>query len=158
MDVDWLDETEMRAWLAYRRMKGLLDLQVARDLAADCGLSEPDYHVLSTLGEEPRRRWYLGELADRLLWSASRLSHQLTRMERRGLVTRVIQDGDQRGASIRLSPEGRQVIRSAAPHHVRSVRTHFIDRLSRDQMVAFAEICEAVLEHLPTPDGRTLAE
>jgi len=35
----WLDETEADAWMGYRRMKGLLDLQVARDLAAAQGTS-----------------------------------------------------------------------------------------------------------------------
>jgi DNA-binding MarR family transcriptional regulator len=150
---EWLDDLEMRAWLGYRRMQGLLDREVARDLAADSGLSEPDYHVLSTLSETPDADWRLREFADRLLWSPSRLSHQLTRMERRGLVERSARPGDPRGATIRLTRQGRAAVEAAAPAHVRSVRRHVIDMLSRDQLRALTEITETVLSHLQRPDG-----
>ena len=53
-DVRWLDDAESRAWLGYRRMRGRLDLRLARDLTEDSGLSEPDYDVLSSLGTAPR--------------------------------------------------------------------------------------------------------
>ncbi len=147
MTAPWLDETEARAWTGYRRMKGLLDLQVARDLAADSGLSDADYHVLSTLAETHGEDWRLGSLAARLLWSPSRLSHQLRRMQQRGLIVRE-PDGDTRGPSIALSRHGWETVETAAPHHVRSVRRHFIDLLSRDQLAALAEISDLVVEHL----------
>ncbi|MFC7615154.1 hypothetical protein ACFQV2_18205 [Actinokineospora soli] len=49
----WLDETEDRAWRGYRRMFLLLNAQVAKELTARTGLSEPDYDVLSALSETP---------------------------------------------------------------------------------------------------------
>ncbi|HMG62055.1 MAG TPA: MarR family transcriptional regulator, partial [Streptosporangiaceae bacterium] len=66
-DVSWLSPEEERAWRAYRRMRTLLDLQNARDLARDSHLSESDYDVLSTLSEKPGRSWRASELAARLL-------------------------------------------------------------------------------------------
>jgi hypothetical protein len=44
---NWLSAREAHAWRGYRRMRALLDLQLARDLARDSGLSEADYDVLS---------------------------------------------------------------------------------------------------------------
>ncbi|HEX3784860.1 MAG TPA: MarR family transcriptional regulator [Pseudonocardiaceae bacterium] len=144
----WLAADEARAWMGYRRMKGLLDLQVARDLAADAKLSDADYCVLSTLGERPEEDWRLRPLAEALLWSPSRLAHHLTRMEQRGLITRETHTEDGRGASISLSANGSTAIEAAAPAHVRSVRRHFLDLLSPEQLRAFSEITDTVLAHL----------
>ncbi|HLK76019.1 MAG TPA: helix-turn-helix domain-containing protein, partial [Streptosporangiaceae bacterium] len=87
-ETRWLDEDEHRAWLGYRRMRLWLDAQIARDLAEDSGLSLADYDVLSTLASAEDRRGRSTEIAARMLWSKSRLSRQLDRMERRGLVKR----------------------------------------------------------------------
>jgi len=153
MQSEWLDETEARAWVGYRRMKSLLDLQVARDLTADSGLSDADYHVLSTLGETDGHDWRLRALAERLLWSTSRLAHHLTRMEQRALVSREQHPGDPRGASITLSREGRRAVETAAPLHVDSVRKHFIDLLTREQLETLSEITDVVLTHLRAVQG-----
>src|SRR5579864_681055 len=98
----WLSESEERAWRRYRRMRALLDLQLSRDLARD-GLSEPDYDVLSTLSEAEGDRWRVTEFARRLLWDQSRLSHHLSRMEKRGLVAREDCTTDGRGAFVILT-------------------------------------------------------
>ncbi|MGH8826950.1 MAG: MarR family winged helix-turn-helix transcriptional regulator, partial [Jiangellaceae bacterium] len=119
-----------------------------RDLAHDSGLSDADYDVLSTVSDTPDVDWRLRELADRLLWSPSRLSHHLSRMESRGLVERDSRPADNRGASIALTADGRRAIEAAAPHHLRSVRKHFIDLLTREQIDTLADIAETVVEHL----------
>ncbi|MGH3095170.1 MAG: MarR family transcriptional regulator, partial [Streptosporangiales bacterium] len=75
MAVDWLSEEEEHAWRAFRRLLTALPARTARDLAADSGLSMADYEVLSTLSEKPDRRWGLKDLAAKMEWSRSRLSH-----------------------------------------------------------------------------------
>jgi DNA-binding MarR family transcriptional regulator len=148
----WLDPAEDRAWRGYRRMRALLDLQINRDLARDAGLSEPDYDVLSNLSETEGYRWRLSDLAGRMLWSKSRLSHHLTRMQQRGLVTREDCPEDGRGAVVVLTQGGLRAIQAAAPDHVASVRRHLIDLLSPDQIAALGDITETVLSHLATLD------
>jgi DNA-binding MarR family transcriptional regulator len=148
----WLDPAEDRAWRGYRRMRALLDLQINRDLARDAGLSEPDYDVLSNLSETEGYRWRLSDLAARMLWSKSRLSHHLTRMQQRGLVTREDCPEDGRGAVVVLTQGGLGAIQAAAPDHVASVRRHLIDLLSSDQIAALGDITETVLSHLATLD------
>ena len=144
----WLTGPQERAWRRYRRMRTLLDLQIARDLSRDSGLSETDYDVLSTLSEQPGGSWRARDLAAQLLWSTSRLAHHVGRMEQRGLVARQPCPGDARGAIISLTEPGRVALRAAAPLHVASVRRHMIDLLTDDEVAALDAIADQVTTHL----------
>ncbi|WP_433316333.1 MarR family winged helix-turn-helix transcriptional regulator [Micromonospora chersina] len=150
----WLDAREARAWRGYRRMRRLLDLELARELMQDAGLSDPDYDVLSDLSETPDQRLRLSELADRMLWSRSRLSHHLARMQQRGLVTREEHPSDGRGSIVVLTPAGRAAIEAAAPGHVAAVRRHLIDLLTPEEIDALGALTQRVVDRLsgrPTP-------
>ncbi|MEH1122953.1 MarR family winged helix-turn-helix transcriptional regulator [Micromonospora sp. CPCC 206061] len=144
----WLDEREERAWRGYRRMRALLDLQLARDLMRDSGLSEADYDVLSSVSEAEGQRLRLTELAGHMLWSKSRLSHQITRMQQRGLVVREECADDARGSVIALTHEGVRAIEQAAPKHVASVRRHLIDVLTDDEVAALDALTDRVVKRL----------
>ena len=72
----WLTAPQERAWRRYRRMRTLLDLQVARDLNQDSGLSATDYDVLSTLSEQTDSSWRARDLANQLLYRFGRLGGQ----------------------------------------------------------------------------------
>ena len=147
-DVRWLNESEARAWRGYQRMRTLLTAQLARDLSHDCDLSEPDYTVLSNLSEAEGHRWRLNELAARMLWSKSRLSHHIARMEERGLITREECATDGRGAFVVLTRQGMRAIERAAPSHVASVRRNLIDLLTPAEIDALADISQKVVAHL----------
>jgi DNA-binding MarR family transcriptional regulator len=125
-----------------------LRAQVARDLLVDSGLSDADYMVLVNLSEADGHRIRMQDLAARLNWSKSRLSHQLARMQTRGLVQREECPSDARGAYAVLAAGGLAAIEEAAPKHVDSVRRHFIDVLDADQLAALADIGERVTDHL----------
>lgn len=144
----WLTDDEMRAWLGYRRLRTLLDLQITRDLAADSGLSDADYDVLSTVSDAPGHRMRLGELATEIRWSVSRLSHHVSRMEQRGLVARDDCASDGRSATVVLTDEGWATIQAAAKLHVASVRRHFVDLLEPADLAALSTIAGKVLAHL----------
>src|ERR1700678_1142933 len=94
----WLDEAENRAWRGWMTMSGLLRARIARDLQVDSGLSDSDFEVLVHLSEAPEGRIRMTELAAALGWSKSRLSHQCSRMARRGLICREGFAGDARSA------------------------------------------------------------
>jgi DNA-binding MarR family transcriptional regulator len=138
-------------------MSDLLHSQLASDLLAETGVSYADYQVMVHLSEAEDHRVRMTELASRLDWSKSRLSHQFARMEARGLVTREECPTDARGAFAVLTDEGMNEIRRAAPWHVESVRRHFIDLLDPEQVKQLEGIAVAVLDHLRTlPVGRKL--
>jgi len=83
-----------------------------------------------------------------MLWSRSRLSHHIARIETCGLVTREAHPEDGRGAVVVLAPGGRHAIEGGAPGHVASVRAHFFDRLTPAEIEALAEITDKVVEPL----------
>jgi DNA-binding MarR family transcriptional regulator len=129
-------------------MSARLKAQVGRDLLVDSNLSWADYEVLVHLSETDQHRMRMSELALRLDWSKSRLSHQVTRMARRGLLHREECPSDARGAFAVLDQAGLDEIRQAAPSHIESVRRHLIDVLDADQIAALTAITERVLAHL----------
>lgn len=133
--VRWLNPDEERAWRAFRRVMVAVQTGTARDLAA-IGLSEADYEVLSTLSERPGRTSTLGEQADKMAWSKSRLSRHATRMESRGLLRRAPDPTDGRGCLLTLTDKGMTTLESAAPTHLESVRHHFIDHLAPEDLDA----------------------
>jgi len=88
MTERWLSGDEQRAWRTYLQMSSLLPAALNRQLQRDCGLTLPEYEVLVQLSEAPEYRLRPFQVCEALNWEQSRLSHQLTRMERRGLVLR----------------------------------------------------------------------
>jgi DNA-binding MarR family transcriptional regulator len=143
----WLTDEEQRAWRAYIQLAQLLMRQLDRDLHP-FGLSMHDYEILVELSEATSNRLRMTELADRTAQSRSRLSHQVSRMESRGLVVREGCEGDKRGTFAVLTELGSETIGRVAPHHVAGVRRHFIDGLSADGLGALADACEPVLDRL----------
>jgi DNA-binding MarR family transcriptional regulator len=143
----WLTEEEQRAWRAYIRLAQLLMRQLDRDLNP-FGLSMHDYEILVELSEAPHRRMRMTELADRTAQSRSRLSHQINRMEAKGLVGRENCEGDKRGTFAVLTPHGAATIEQVAPYHVASVRRHFIDQLGSLELTALADAYEPLLAEL----------
>jgi DNA-binding MarR family transcriptional regulator len=141
----WLSDDEQRVWRTYLRMSSLLPAALNRQLQQDCGLTLPEYEVLVQLSETPGRRLRPFQICEALNWEQSRLSHQLTRMERRGLLSRQECTADGRGAFIELTPAGADAIGTAAPRHVATVRGLIFDRLSSAQRAAFEEACAAIV-------------
>jgi len=154
-DARWLTERQERAWRALQFMQMRLEGELARQLAADSGLSYPDYLVLVTLTDRPDGRMRLFELAGVLGWEKSRASHHVGRMVERGLVRKQKCDSDRRGFYVVVTARGRREIEAAAPGHVGAVRRLFIEPLTSEQLDAVAEAAEAVLAafDLPTDDG-----
>jgi DNA-binding MarR family transcriptional regulator len=155
---NWLNERESAAWRGYITMSELLRAQLARDLVRETGLSDPDYAVLVQLSEAPDRQLRMSELAARMSWSKSRLSHQVGRMEERGLVQRAECPTDARGSLAVLTDRGFDEIRRAAPSHLASARRHFIDLLNAEQLDALAAIAAPVLDHLRGIGGELTEE
>lgn len=153
MSDTWLAPAEQSAWRAYVRLQGELSARLGRQLQGDAQLSLPDYAVLVELSEAPEGRLRPYALAACLHWEQSRLSHHLSRMQRRGLVDRVVCTEDARGAFVVLTDAGRRVVEAAAPAHAVAVRELLFDGLSAEEVATFERICRKVVERLdPTGD------
>ncbi|HKR51918.1 MAG TPA: MarR family transcriptional regulator, partial [Pseudonocardiaceae bacterium] len=107
-----------------------------------------DYELLVRLSEAPSRQARMSTLAEQVASSKSRISHQIGRLEKAGLVRREECPSDGRGVIAVLTGHGLQVLRSAAPTHVRGVRNHLVDLLSDDERIVLAEVLERIISHL----------
>jgi DNA-binding MarR family transcriptional regulator len=143
----WLSDEEQQAWRATVHLSQLLLRQLDRDLS-EHGLNGRDYEILVELSEAPDHRLRMTDLADATSQSRSRLSHQITRMEKRGLVRRDECEGDKRGTFAVLTGAGVTAIERVAPHHVDQVRLHFIDRLTPGQLEEVRAAFQPIIDYL----------
>lgn len=144
----WLTSAEQQAWRSFIRMHQRLSATVVRDLQAHAKLSGADFEVLVALTDVPESRLRFQDLAKAIDWEQSRLSHQIARMIKRGLVCREECSEDGRAAYVCLTPAGHDVIRAAAPHHVRTIRRLVIDALGPADLATLARISGRILEQL----------
>ncbi|SDP08971.1 transcriptional regulator, MarR family [Actinacidiphila guanduensis] len=142
----WLTPVEERAWRGLLRMHDLVVGEAGRVMQSEYGLSGAEYPVLAELSRVPGGRLRILELTKVLGWEKSRVSHQLARMVKRGILAReeCVEDG--RGAYVMITPAGRAAIEAAAPRHVEDVRRLLLDHLTPGQVVMLAEIAETVIE------------
>ena len=143
----WLTDEEQQAWRATVQLSQLLLRQLDRDLTAH-GLNGRDYEILVELSEAPEHRMRMTDLADATSQSRSRLSHQITRMEKRGLVRRDDCEGDKRGTFAVLTKAGFDAIEHVAPYHVEQVRRHYIDRLTAQQQEEIRSAFQPIVDYL----------
>ncbi|WP_040156863.1 MarR family winged helix-turn-helix transcriptional regulator [Mobilicoccus massiliensis] len=136
----WLDEPSQHVWRRWLHVTSRLPGAISAQLQADSNLSSADFSVLVQLSEAPGERYRIAELADTLQWERSRLSHQLTRMQKRGLVRREECEHDGRGAFAVLTDEGRERITQAAPGHARLIHCLFFEDLPAEELEALDRI------------------
>jgi len=148
MTTEWLTEEQQRIWRNWLRLNRELTATLARDMAAASDLSMADFGVLVQLTDVPDGRVRISELAENLGWERSRVSHQLKRMQGRGLVERseCVEDG--RGSFVGITAEGRKSIEAAAPGHVNSVRKLVVDHLTEEEYADLGRLTDRLLEAL----------
>ncbi|MEI7541192.1 MAG: MarR family transcriptional regulator [Actinomycetes bacterium] len=143
----WLNAAEMKAWRRYiiasRRLLEALD----SDLEGH-DLSMADYEILAQLSDAPERKMRMSELAEIALLSRSRLSHRMKVMEKAGWVKREACPSDKRGYFAVMTAKGWKAIVAAAPDHVESVRTRFVDHLTKADQEVIATIFNRIEDSL----------
>jgi DNA-binding MarR family transcriptional regulator len=147
-----LTTEEWDLWRAFHTMRKRLDLAIERQLHEAAGISEPDYEVLLTLFESPDKQLRSRELGAATGWEKSRLSHQLTRLEKRGLVERSDCDTDARGTWITITPDGRRAILGAIREHAETIRRLFFDVITDEEKAVFKDVSGRVLDTVDPPE------
>ena len=149
----WLDEREAHLWRSWLRLNQELLSILEEQISREGGLSGADYAVLVPLSAAPNGMLRARELGREILWDRSRLSHQLGRMEKRGLVVREECAEDARGAMVRMTDAGRAAIQRAAPGHVAATRRNFFDHLSEREVDQLTTLIDRVLANLDIDEG-----
>ncbi|MGA6171748.1 MarR family winged helix-turn-helix transcriptional regulator [Streptomyces sp. NPDC012600] len=143
----WLTPEQQAAWSSFIRMQEKLIGRLSRRVQTDSRMSASDYLVLAKLTEAGGRMRFM-ELTKLLEWEKSRMSHQVGRMAKRGLVAKEDCPEDGRGAFVVATPAGREAIEDAAPVHVDHVRRLFIDALTQEELDTLARLSDRVLAHM----------
>lgn len=141
----WLSDDERDAWIrlvgVFIKLPAALDAQLQRD----AGVSHFEYMVLSRLSEAPEHTLRMSDLAVLANGSLSRLSHVVTRLERRGWVRREACPGDGRYTNAVLTEDGLAKVAATAPGHVTAVRELVIDALLPEQVEQLRDISQAIM-------------
>lgn len=144
----WLTAEEQATWRAFNTVSRLIEGALDRQLIRDSGMSHAHYAALVALSESERGVARMGDLADFLQYSPSRMSHTIQRMERDGWVERRRCPTDGRGQEAVLTEEGRVALERAAPGHVREVRRLVIDQLSVGERETLRSISQSLLDRM----------
>lgn len=156
-DVRWLTDEEQQVWRQWLDLGARITNALSRELQLDSTISLADYEVLVNLSESPDHRQRVVALAEKIKWERSRLSHQITRMAKRGLVRRESCDNDGRGAFVILEEQGLEAITAAAPGHVEAVRHMMFDGLSAEQLAAFRDVLTHIEPQVADQEERIAA-
>ena len=108
------------------------------------GISIREFDVLITLFNAPDDRLRMAELADRVVLTPSGLTHLVGRLERQGLVSRVVDPADRRSFFAALTDDGRRRLRESRPTHNEVIRSLLTRRLSAEQLAELGELWDAV--------------
>ncbi|QBJ98486.1 MarR family transcriptional regulator [Rhodococcus sp. ABRD24] len=146
-ETKWLTGTQQEAWRTLvslvTRLPAALDTQLQRDSE----LTHFEYFVLALLSEAPDRRLRLSDLAQQANASLSRLSHVVTRLEKRGWAIRETVAGT-RGALAVLTDDGYDKVVEAAPGHVDTVQALVFEGLDSAQVAQLSSLGKALVEQL----------
>lgn len=152
--TQWLSDEEQASWRAWIEASNTLNHRLSADLQRQHGITLADYEILVQLSEHSEKRMRMSDLAEATLSSRSRLSHQVDRLVKRGLVERQECELDKRGAFAALTDLGWQAIVQAAPDHVASVRAYLVDVLSPRDFASLGRACQEISENLQnSPDN-----
>lgn len=144
----WLDEDELQAWLKLAGVMLKLSPALDSQLQRDSDLTHFDYLCLAMLSETEARTLPMSELAARTNASLSRLSHVVSKLEKRGWVARCPSPASRRVTLVRLTEEGWDVLVAAAPGHVETVRALVFDDLTPDDVAALHRIAGHIVERI----------
>ncbi|GIP18317.1 MarR family transcriptional regulator [Paenibacillus montaniterrae] len=141
MDKNELTKEEMQIWHMWKGSFQSIFGRVIKEMTEQTGLSEGDYGVLDRLALLGNGSLRQQELADSMDWDKSRLSHHLTRMEKRGLVMRKPLQSD-RGIQVVITSAGQSILDEARPVVSQAIRKHFLDQLTAQDIESITKLAE----------------
>jgi DNA-binding MarR family transcriptional regulator len=150
----WLTADQLAAWRGFMKLSERLTAALDWQLQRDSQLSFIEYHVLAHLSEQPGRRIRMSELAALVNSEQSRLSHMVSRLEKRGFVRREPDPRSGRYTQAILTDAGHAYLADAAPGHARRVLDLFIDVLDPDELQTLLRCSDKVIARIESTQGQ----
>lgn len=155
-ETRWLTDDEQRTWRHFLWASRCILDALDRQLQRDSGMPHTYYVILAMLSETPDRTMTMGQLAEAVRSSPSRLSHAVSRLEESGWVKRTKRLPDRRSTLAELTDEGFEALAAAAPGHVEAVRHYMFDRLTPEQLRVLSDAFATLHEGLDPERARSI--
>ncbi|WKG03843.1 MarR family winged helix-turn-helix transcriptional regulator [Mycolicibacterium sp. HK-90] len=149
-----LSAGEAQTWRPYIEYSVRLETLLDERLREATGLSLIDYHLLMLLNDAAEHRLRMSEIAEKMVFSRSRITYQINSMAKRGLVLREPVPEDGRGYRAVLTATGVEVLRTAMPLHSESVRELFFDHIRPDELDCVTRVFTRLDQHLQITNGK----
>ncbi|MEZ0354478.1 MarR family winged helix-turn-helix transcriptional regulator [Mycobacterium sp. pR1184] len=145
--VEALKPEQMRTYFALTEAVSLLQYAVRQQLQAEGDLSYVQFEILAHLADADGQLT-MTELADRVVYSRSGLTHQAGLLEKAGLITRAGSSHDQRATVVDITEAGRARLAKVLPGHIEVVRDLLFNPLSDDDVGNLGDIMSRVRGHM----------
>src|SRR5512141_2763954 len=141
------DAVEVRAqgWRTLAALHGLIEAELERSLQAVAQLSVVEYTVLDALSRQDGWHMRMQQLARATALSASATTRLVTRLEDRGLLTRILCADDRRGIYTELTAAGQALLEQATPIQAATLERVLSEAQESAELVPLVE----ALQRLP---------
>ncbi|ORA17523.1 MarR family winged helix-turn-helix transcriptional regulator [Mycobacterium asiaticum] len=144
---DALTPAQMHTYFALTEAVSLLQYAVNQQLQADGGLSYVQFEILAQL-DDADGQLTMTDLADKVVYSRSGLTHQAGLLEKAGLITRNASPHDRRATTVDITEAGRVRLGKVMPGHIEVVRELLFDSLSDQDVRLLGETMSRVRNHM----------
>ena len=139
-----VDAAETRCWQQFFTSSSRLMTTLTNSLMDAHGLTLFDVLLLDLLAKSDSGGARMRDLADTFVLAPSRVTQQIRRLQNQGLVSRSPDPDDRRGVIASITTQGRSRLGPAIKTYAQGVRTHYINQMSRQQMIALGDSCHRV--------------
>ncbi|WP_308192201.1 MarR family transcriptional regulator [Mycobacterium sp. MYCO198283] len=144
-DMPGLTLAEWRSWQHFLEASLRLTARLNQQLVDKHDLTLDDVRLLHALSLSPDRSMRMGQLADVLAGTPSRITRQLSRLEARGLAARRRCADDGRGVIASITETGCRLVSDAVVTYSKGVRSDYLGQLTRPQVIAISDCCRRLV-------------
>ena len=143
------------AWELYFTTTARLTERIEAALKCQSGLSMPEYSVLLMTDRAGEAGIRPSVLAHKVVFSRSRLTHTMKRLESRNLISRRPYQGDGRGGLVFLTDAGKRLFDEAAIVQRDVIRRLFLNEITPEEIDMltglFSRVSERINNDTPCP-------
>lgn len=150
----WLTAEQLDAWKSLVLLMARLPVVLEEQLKCDAELSYLEYQAMAGLSDQAGHTMRMSELAQLTNAELSRVSHLMSRLERRGLVRRETDPTDRRFTNAILTNAGYARLVAAAPGHVTKVRELVIDALDPEALESLRFYADQINQQIGCGEAR----
>jgi len=146
---------ELGAYLSLIEVSSLLRHAVEQQLRDAGDLSYVQFQLLARLGDSPEGSLRMTDLADGVVYSRSGLTYQAQTLEQRGLVTRAPSVDDERGTTVTITAQGRDILAAVFPGHIALLQKMLLEPLAVEDVTSLDDVLGRVRDHMRSAPPRS---